>query len=1028
MSAPGEIERHTQDRMVALLRKDLAYAYYGDWTERANSNIEEEALRAWLTRSQGCDKAKAERVIDALKRAAGGTQRQLYDRNRDVYDLLRYGVKVRPAAGEQHETVWLIDWDHPERNQFAVAEEVTIEGSLVTAHPKRPDIVVYVNGIALAVIELKRSIVSVAEGIRQNIDSQRPEFIQGFFSTIQMLGAGNDTEGFRYGVIGTPEKKYLTWKEPSEVENPLDRAVGQVFSKARFLELLHDFIVFDAGEKKICRPHQYIGIKAAQDFVARREGGIIWHAQGTGKSLEMVWLAKWIYEHVTEPRVLVVTDRIELDEQIEGKFLGVNEQIVRTRSGADLIAKLNAAEPWLMCSLIHKFGGANREDGGDIPSYIAELKRAIPAGFAPKGNFVVFVDECHRTQSNILHEAMKEILPDATFIGFTGTPLLRADKKSIEVFGRYIHSYRFDEAVTDKVILDLRYEARGIDQRIVSQERIDAWFEAKTKGLTELARAHLKRRWGTLQEVFSSRSRLEQIVSDVLLDMETRDRLASGYGNALLVSDSIYNACKFYELFCQGGLRGKCAIVTSYRPTPAALKGEDSGEGDTERLAQYGIYQQMLATWFGEAPEVAVTKADLFEKEVKQKFIYEPRQMKLLIVVDKLLTGFDAPSATYLYIDKAMRDHGLFQAICRVNRLDTPDKEFGYIIDYRDLFRSLALAVDDYTSGAFDGYERVDIAGLLKSRLETARQRLDTLREQVKGLCEPVALPRDSAAYLRYFCAQESGNETQLRDNEHNRVALYNLVGSLVRAYAEIASELEEAGYKPEEIEAIRAEVDHYEKVRTEVRLASGDYVDLKMYEPAMRHLIDTYIAAEASEKVSAFDDLSLVQIIVERGVGELERRLPPGLRGNQSAAAEAIENNVRRLLVDRTPINPRYYVQMSQLLGELIDERRRGAIGYADYLKKIEVIARDATNGPKAGAYPAAINTAPRRALYDNTGCDEGLAVALDEAIVGSRQDGWRDSQVKLRRVRSAIEKVLGADETLIADVLDLAKTQREY
>ncbi len=390
----------------------------------------------------------------------------------------------------------------------------------------------------------------------------------------------------------------------------------------------------------------------------------------------MVWLAKWIRENVTGSRVLIVTDRVELDEQIEKVFKGVDEQIHRTQSGADLVSKLNAAGPWLLCSLIHKFAG---KEEGDVQGYIDELRRSLPSDFKAKGDIYVFVDECHRTQSGELHKAMKSILPSVMFIGFTGTPLLKADKQSsIEVFGTYIHTYKYDEAVRDGVVLDLRYEARDIDQDITSQAKIDQWFDAKTRGLNDVAHAQLKQRWGTMQKIFSARSRLEKIVADILLDMETRDRLQSGYGNALLVAGSIYQACKFYELFVSQGF-DKCAIVTSYQPSVVSIKGEETGEGETEKLNQYEIYNKML-----NGQEV-----EAFEKAVKQKFVEEPGQMRLLIVVDMLLTGFDAPSATYLYIDKQMRDHGLFQAICRVNRLDSDDKEYGYIIDYKDLFKSL---------------------------------------------------------------------------------------------------------------------------------------------------------------------------------------------------------------------------------------------------------------------------------------------------------------------------------------------------
>jgi type I restriction enzyme, R subunit len=682
--AVGQIEKKTQARVVALFRERLGYDYLGNWIDRENKrNIEDGFLRPFLKDVQGYGDALVSRALFELGKVAGDQSRSLYDVNRSVYDLLRYGVKVRPEIGENTQTVWLIDWANPKRNHFAIAEEVTVNPAGAKAFGKRPDIVLYVNGLALGVLELKRSTVSISEGIRQNLDNQKKLFIQHFFTTMQFLMAGNDTEGLRYGTIETPEKYYLAWKEDSPVQNPLDRALLQLCNKPRLLELIHDFVVFDAGVKKICRPNQYFGVRAAQAHVKRREGGIIWHAQGSGKSLTMVWLTKWIRQHVKDARVLIITDRTELDEQIERVFRGVNEEIYRTKSGADLIARLNDTTPWLICSLIHKFG--SKEDA-DVESYIREVRQALPPGFMAKGDIYVFVDECHRTQSGKLREAMESILPGAMFIGFTGTPLLKDDKKtSIEIFGPYIHTYKFDEAVADGVVVDLRYEARDIDQNITSPTRIDQWFEAKTKGLTDLAKAQLKQRWGTMRKVLSSQSRLEKITADILLDMETRDRLKTGRGNAMLVSSSIYQACKLYELFDMTDLAGKCAIVTSYKPSPNDIKGESSGEGLTELLRQYEIYNKMLN---GE-------DAEKFEKDTKKKFVEEPGQMKLLIVVDKLLTGFDAPSATYLYIDKQMRDHGLFQAICRVNRLDGEDKEYGYIIDYKDLFKSLETSIHD---------------------------------------------------------------------------------------------------------------------------------------------------------------------------------------------------------------------------------------------------------------------------------------------------------------------------------------------
>ena len=353
----------------------------------------------------------------------------------------------------------------------------------------------FVNGIAVGVIELKRSSVGVEQGIRQNLDNQKPEFIEKYFTTMQLVMAGNDTKGLRYGTIETKEKYYLKWKEETDKDFDylLDKHISQLCNKERLLELIHDFVVFDKGIKKLCRPNQYFGIKAAQENILNKQGGILWHTQGSGKSLTMVWLTKWIRENVQDSRVLIITDREELDDQIEKLYTGIDERIYRTKSGRDLISVLNQKTEMLVCSLVHKFGRGSEE--GDYNSFIEEIKESIGSHFRAKGNIHVFVDECHRTQSGKLHEAMKMILPDALFIGYTGTPLLKKDKqKSIEIFGPYIgNPYKFDEAVEDGVVLDLLYEARDVEQFITDQQSIDEWFDAETKGLTDVAKIELKK-------------------------------------------------------------------------------------------------------------------------------------------------------------------------------------------------------------------------------------------------------------------------------------------------------------------------------------------------------------------------------------------------------------------------------------------------------------------------------------------------------------------------------------------------------
>ena len=1028
MTNVGQRERATQNRLVQFFQHTLGYRYLGNWQDREhNKNIETDLLTAWLQR-RGVSDALITRALRKLDQASAlGEGNNLYDANKEVYRLLRYGVKEKQGAGEQNQTVWLIDWHNPTANDFAIAEEVSIKGE----NKKRPDIVLYVNGIALGVLELKRSSVSVSEGIRQNLDNQKKAFIRNFFTTMQLVMAGNDTQGLRYGTIETPEKHYLEWKEETDQTtlNTLDLHISQVCNKPRFLQLIHDFMVFDTGVKKTCRHNQFFGIEAAKQHIAKREGGIIWHTQGSGKSLTMVWLAKWIREHVTDSRVLVVTDRTELDQQIKKVFSGVDEEIYRTRSGADLINTLNTPNPWLICSLVHKFGHQHAEDDEhSADEFISELERSLPSDFSAKGDVFVFVDECHRTQSGKLHRAMKKILPQAMFIGFTGTPLMKKDKKkSIEVFGPYIHTYKFDEAVADGVVLDLRYEARDIDQRLTSPKKIDEWFEAKTRGLSNLAKTQLKQKWGTMQKVLSSKSRLQQIVADIMLDMETKPRLMDGRGNAIFVCASVYQACKAYDLFSQTDLAGKVAIVTSYQPTPTSIKGEESGEGTTEKLFKYNTYRKMLADYFGQSEDEASKRVEEFEIAVKERFIKEAGQMRLLIVVDKLLTGFDAPSATYLYIDKHMADHNLFQAICRVNRLDGDDKEYGYIIDYKDLFKSLDKAISDYTQEAFDGYDQADVEGLLKDRLQQAKLDLDNVLEMVHSLCEPVCAPRHTQNYIHYFCGQSGQNHDELQEKEALRVKLYHTVAKLIRSFANLANEMPEAGYSSAEITRIRQDVVHYEKVRDEIKLASGDLLDMKRFEPAMRQLLDMYIHAEDSQTLVNFEELGLIELIVQKG-GAIQEDLPEGLRTDPEAMAETIENNVRKTIVDANPVNPKYYEHMSVLLDELIVLRRQQAIEYQAYLKQIQDLSRQVLYPKQQTNYPTILDTAPKRAFYDNFGQDADLAILIDRAIRDTKKADWVGDRFKEREVANAIRISTQHYQLDIGAVMELAKAQREY
>ncbi len=819
-------------------------------------------------------------------------------------------------------------------------------------------------------------------------------------------------------------------------------------AKDRLIELIHDFVLFDGGVKKLPRVHQYFGIKAAQDSVRRRKGGIIWHTQGSGKSIVMVLLAKWILENNPHARVAIVTDRDELDKQIERVFADVGEPITRTSSGRDLMSRLGQATPRLMCSLVHKFGG---QDVDDFEAFIKELE-AQPSQTV--GEVFVFVDECHRTQSGKLHRVMKALMPNAVFIGFTGTPLLAKDRAtSFEVFGGYIHTYKFSEGVEDGVVLDLVYEARDIDQHLGSQEKIDAWFEAKTKGLNDWQKDELKKQWGTMQQVLSSKSRMDRVVSDIIFDFSVKPRLSSERGNAILVASSIYEATKYFGLFQKTPFKGACAVVTSYNPQAQDVTKEEVGANtETDKQFIYNTYTELLKEIDAKP---GMTKTETYEERAKALFTREPANMKLLVVVDKLLTGFDAPPCTYLYIDKSMQDHGLFQAICRTNRLDGEDKDYGYIVDYKDLFKKL---VNEKGTGALQVYssELDHSAGgvapevLLHDRLKKGKERLDQALETLDLLCEPVEPPKGELAHIHYFCGNTE-IPADLQEREPQRAALYKGTVALVRAYANIADELEPAGYGAADIHRIKQQMDHYLNVREIIRKASGESLDLKAYEADMRHLIDTYIEADEPRKISPFDEMPLLDLMVKTGIGNAIAAQLGGLKGNKDAIAETIENNVRRTIIKEHLNDPAYYETMSALLDEIIAARKAKAIEYEQYLKRIAELAKQVDAG-QAEDTPEPLKKSPAlRALYNNlkkthapapttdraaetqagyqTAHDPTLRLALniDEAVRNVRPDGWRGIQAREQVIKQALYDVL-RDEAEVERIFLIVKAQREY
>ena len=1048
-------EKETQKRIIKFFENELGYTYLGNLEDEENYNVRWSDLKAYLSKT-GLSSDFIESIINKFQTAITDFSQSSYHTNKEVYGILKYGLKLAEHADESPKTIYLINWEQPEKNNFYIAEEVTVNGNV----EKRPDLVLYINGIAVAVIELKKSTVSVADGIRQNVTNQREDFIQRFFSTIQICAAANDSEGLRYGTSGTTEKYYLEWKEDCFTEqlqdkddldkfieskcekqlNLLEKQCYRIFQKDRLLDIIHNFIIYDSGIKKVCRYNQFYALKRCQKRLLRNQGGIVWHTQGSGKSLTMVWLSKWILENIKGSRVLIITDREELDDQIEKIFTGVDLKIARSKSSDDLLSMLDNYDERLMCSLIHKFGRRTGEVSDlDYEKYVEELKKTMPEGFSVKDKVFVFVDECHRTNSGKLHLAMKSIMPDSVFIGFTGTPLLQVDKEhktTATLFSGFIHTYKFDQAVSDGVVLDLRYEARDVPQEVSGNDKIDDWFEAKTKGLMPKAAAALKEKWATLQQLYSSKDRLDKIAVDIIFDFETKQRLCDGRGNALLVAGSIAEACRYYEIFQDKNFKN-CAIVSSYKPNRGELRTDfSSTTEDSETWKKQKAYLKML----GYNPDVSVEdddfykKIEAFEKRVKKMFIEEPANMQLLIVVDKLLTGFDAPPCTYLYIDKPMRDHGLFQAICRVNRLDGEDKEFGYIVDYKELFGDLKDAVNSYTGGALSGYDDEDISGLLKNRLEEGKKRFELLLQELDTLTDDVEYPRDQLAFKHFFCG-ESGTVDPKNDEDYAKLRskMYKLVSSLARAYADLKPAFDDVGYSKELQAKYDQCVKDYVDMKDEIGLSSGDFIDLKQYDSAMRHLIDNYISAQESEKIGDMENFTLLAYIKKKQEEDLKNGGSNNDKKHTTAqqnVAETIENNIRRKIVEKSPINPKYYRKMSELFQALINERKEEVASYKEMLEKYAYLVTEVENPEKNNSHPESIRSSKALcSLYDNfVEGNEEYALKLHQAVLNNKQDHFRGDLIKERQIKGGIYKVVCAFESNLTREKQMKKVEEIY
>ena len=760
--------------------------------------------------------------------------------------------------------------------------------------------------------------------------------------------------------------------------------------------------------------------------------------------MTMFWLASYIKSNFEDPRVLVITDRTELDAQIATNFQNSGFISHQASSQMDLLRTLKGGEEWLICSLIHKFGRHKASDGKEVVGddeakipldrYLKELRETIEQNFGKdfkaKGkNIYVFVDECHRTQGGKLHEAMKAIMgQDVMLIGFTGTPLLAKDKAqgyadfkdTTKVkFGDYIHTYLHKEAVADKVILDLQYEYRDVEQSITNKDKLDEKKEQITRELTEERARLIEDRWATLEKVYSSKDRIERICNSILDDME-QFPLSEDWCNAMLVAGTIELACKYYDYFQNRSsntlLHGRCAIVTSFEPSSDDLrKCIDNPHLEPERKFKHDVISKAFA-------DAGKKDAAKYEAWAKKLFTKCPGQMKLLIVVDKLLTGFDAPSATYLYIDKEMKDHNLFQAICRVNRLGTdvklPDgsiistlKSWGKIVDFKQLFKSITDAVTRFNdpNGALGGYSPADIDGLLVDYIDKSK--------------------RDFLAAVEAYDAlaanwQTSGLATKEQVQEYYKPAekkeerrvLYRIVGKLLATYAALADHMLKAGFTEVEAAHYHHKVSNAGQLMERIKQISGDAFDPSAYDPQMRNLLDRFIRAEEAEiVVPATADFSFLDLIDSDTNDDETAEKTKQAASGEKGAAEIIEGKARSVINSWKEKDPAMYEKFSVRLENLLEDLHNSAADYTERMKALIRLIKESKRGGSI-TYPDGIDTPRKQAFWNNRAqwcvCEDQAVYQINEVeriLEYEAKYGWTNPESnKALLVKRMLAKVI--------------------
>ncbi len=955
MDKDAYLEINASQRPALALFEAMGYTYISpaDCDKQRGSRYRvllRDILRGQLRRLNRYVYAGAENEFSAanIERAMEDLDEPLTDglvrTSEKIYDALLLGKSYPETVGDGKMLSFnlkYIDWDNPQNNVFHVTEEFAVD-SRDRQHNARPDIVLFINGIPFAIIECKAPHIPVDEAVGQMIRNQQAAYIPQLFKFAQFVVATNKN-AVKYATAGTPKKFWSFWKEqdtewlqarlsalvPDRMPTEQDRNTVSLFSRDRVFELIRYFILFDANVKKVCRYQQFFAVREIMETIAEsdehgnRRSGVIWHTQGSGKSLTMVMLAKTILMELKDchPRVVIVTDRKELDAQIAATFAHTRLTPARATSGRHLVELVNSARADVITSIINKFNTVERQ----------EIKN-------PSRDIFVLVDESHRSNYGLMATRMRSVFPNACYIGFTGTPLMKSEKNTMARFGRLIHKYTIRDGVEDGAIVPLIYEGRFVEQK-VDEENIDLWFKQTTRRLTEAQREDLRRKWSSIRRLTSTDARIKRIALDI------SEHFIEGYKDtgfkAMLATNYKRDAIRYLECFEQFGDLN-CAVVIS---PPDMREGvDDADEGADDLVVSF--WNKMMQQ-YGDA--------DRYEEAIKNRFC--DGEIDILIVCSKLLTGFDAPLCQVLYIDKELKEHGLLQAIARTNRLHE-GKDYGLIVDYRGLIEKLDTAMDMYSGAGLENFDGGDLKGVVVDVM-SAIGNLRSAYTQLVELFAPVGSISDAEA-VEVFLADD-----KMRQDFYTLLCAFgralHLVLNAEQAYNALSKE-ERQKYQDTFI--------FFSKVRRSVKLQYCDAIDNAEYEPLMQNLLDTHLSVAGLKKITSPIDI-LNKDDFEKELEEL---------GSLRSKADAIASRMTRSISEKRDENPAYYDSFSKRIRDALALYKEKVISEAEYLAKMRTIMEDYHAGRSTVSYPERIkNNVHAQAFF-------GVLTALFDEVEDER------------------------------------------